>query len=239
MKFSITFEITFGRAAGDQGQTEEGRGHSKSSAATPRKSWWTKAREVWACLKGPKKQPKTDQTKEGIEALNRRIVELEGRLEEQRAEDLDQLESIQAQLEPIQSLLWVTNARNIETSTCNNDDAAAGEGESSDDTTTSDSQDSQPSTAPIFGGQHEVAGYWSGGRVLSPYSLPARFRCCRSGSCTHDVAVSAIGGVLRPEVSWSSLRTYRTGLSGGSGTPDNTVAPDSNYHSAEGGTSGG
>ncbi|KAF3081749.1 hypothetical protein TWF569_005387 [Orbilia oligospora] len=210
MKFSITFEITFGRAAGDQGQTEEGRGHSKSSAATPRKSWWTKAREVWACLKGPKKQPKTDQTKEGIEALNRRIVELEGRLEEQGAEDLDQLESIQAQLEPIQSLLWVTNARNIETSTCNNDDAATGEGESSDDTTTSDSQDSQPSTAPIFGGQHE-----------------------------HDVAVSAIGGVLRPEVSWSSLRTYRTGLSGGSGTPDNTVAPDSNYHSAEGGTSGG
>ncbi|KAF3163125.1 hypothetical protein EYR41_003967 [Orbilia oligospora] len=215
MKFSITFEITLGRTAGDQGQTEEGRGHSKSSAATPRKSWWTKAREVWARLKGSKKQSKTDQTKEGIEALNRRIVELEG------------------------SLLWVTNARNIETSTCSDDDAATGEGESSDDTTTSDSQDSQPSTAPIFGGQHEVAGYWSGGRVLSPYSLPVRFRCCRSGSCTHDVAVSAIGGVLRPEVSWSSLRTYRTGLSGGSGMPDNTVAPDSNYHCAEGGTSEG
>ncbi|KAF3180212.1 hypothetical protein TWF225_007376 [Orbilia oligospora] len=215
MKFSITFEITLGRAAGDQGQTEEGRGHSKSSAATPRKSWWTKAREVWARLKGPKKQSKTDQTKEGIEALNRRIVELEG------------------------SLLWVTNAKNIETSTCSDDDAATGEGESSDDTTTSDSQDSQPSTAPIFGGQHEVAGYWSGGRVLSPYSLPVRFRCCRSGSCTHDVAVSAIGGVLRPEVSWSSLRTYRTGLSGGSRMPNNTVAPDSNYHCAEGGTSEG
>ncbi|EGX53409.1 hypothetical protein AOL_s00006g275 [Orbilia oligospora ATCC 24927] len=238
MKFSITFEITFCQAAGDQGQTEEGRGDTKSSAATPRKSWRAKAREVWARLKGPKRQPKTDGTKEGIEAL-RRIVELEGRLEAQGAEILDQLESLQTQLDSIQSLLWATNTRNIETSTCSDDDAATGEGESSDDTTTSDSQDSQPSTAPIFGGRHEAAGHWSGGRVLSPDSLPARFRCCRSGSCTHDIAVSAIGGVLRPEVSWSSLRTYRTGLSGGSGTPDNTVAPNSNYHSAKGGASGG
>ncbi|KAF3198205.1 hypothetical protein TWF106_002430 [Orbilia oligospora] len=237
MKFSITFEITLGQAAGDQCQTEERRGDSKSSAASPRKSWRIKAREVWACMKGPKKQLKIDGTKEGIEALNQRIIELEERLEEQGAEVLDQLESLQIQLESIQSLLWATNARNVETSTCSDDDAATGEGESLGDTTTSDSQDSQPSTAPISGGQHEAASYWSGGRVLSPDSLPARFRCCRSGSCTQNVAVSAIEGVLKPEVSWSSLRTYRTGLSGGSGAPDNTVAPESNYHSAEGGAS--
>ncbi|KAK6499711.1 hypothetical protein TWF481_010072 [Arthrobotrys musiformis] len=211
MRFSIKFEISFREGAGDDHQREEGRGGSESPAATSR-SWRDKARKVWARLKGPKKETKKDEVRAAVEALTRRITELEEGLAQQGAEIGGRLVSLETQLTSIFTLLLATRSRNEKTSTCGSRSTERAESPNNTTMTTTtmtSSRDGQPSTAPVIGGQHEVVGHQSG--------TPTRFRCCPQGGCKIDAKIDAMEGIIRPEVSWSSLRTYRTSLSSGSG----------------------
>ncbi|KAK6531273.1 hypothetical protein TWF281_008088 [Arthrobotrys megalospora] len=218
MKSFLGFKITVRRGDDDQ-NTED----SKSPMVISREGWRVKARKLWARLRGPRKEPKKDEAKEVVEALIRRIAELEEKLEQQGAASL--------------AHVLLVSARNVDTSSLE-DDRTTVEVESSDGATIPDSRDGRPPDAAVSGAQNEVVDRRGGDggrptlsaafaehlRTLDLRNLPARFRCCPPGLCRHDVSIAAAEGVLRPEVSWSSLRTYQTGLSGESETPGNATA---------------
>ncbi|KAK6335685.1 hypothetical protein TWF696_002451 [Orbilia brochopaga] len=148
----------------------------------------------------------------------------------------EQFWTLQSQLGNILSVLLNTG---VLASLLGEDDGSAlEEGEVLDADTIPVPTDSCPSEAAFISVPHEVDGSRceaSGepapvaarveceGDAFDLRNLPARFHCCPPGFCPFDRKARAAESVPRPERSWSSLKTYRTGDSDLSEELDNSA----------------
>ncbi|KAF3930540.1 hypothetical protein ABW19_dt0202591 [Dactylella cylindrospora] len=210
MKISISFEIKIsrGRGKGTKAPPEEDQKKPEANGVAAQKGWRTQVRKLWGRLKGPKPQKKK---------------EAEEKLEQNGAASREQILTLQSQLGNVLSVLLNAGAT---TSRGEEDGTALEEGEELDAAEIPAPHVLQPSDM----GESEVEGQ-NGGAAGEPapsaarvdYSvfdlrnLPARFRCCPPGlgPCVRfDHRIATADSVLRPAVSWSSLRTYRTPSAG-------------------------
>ncbi|EWC45311.1 hypothetical protein DRE_00710 [Drechslerella stenobrocha 248] len=215
MAFFISLEIEFGRGPIQQ----KGESQEATHLVAARKGWRTKIRKLWGRLKTPRIRPEEEK----IQSLTSRITELEKRLAEQSAASQKQFLALQSQLGNVLSVLL--NGEGSASSTREDDGPALEEGEEPDaveipaplidnpsqtavssewDGTescwTQQTEEVMPSPAQV---QYDVG-------VFDLNRLPARYHCCPPGFCPFDRVVAAAEAVIRPQVSWSSLRTYQT-----------------------------